>query len=83
MRDRFISVAVSREPEPPAFRTAPPRRELEEITGIGPTYARRLRDGGFKVASDLLNASAKDIAGVAGVSETRAGDWIKQVHQFS
>jgi predicted flap endonuclease-1-like 5' DNA nuclease len=30
MRDRFVSVAISREPEPPAFRTHEPPRPLEQ-----------------------------------------------------
>jgi hypothetical protein len=81
MRDRFISVAVSREPAPPQFRT--PQPDLEAVSGIGPTYAERLRDAGYAKAPDLRTATAADVAEAAGVSESRADDWIQQVQRFS
>jgi len=79
MRDRFISVAVSREPEPPAFRTRPEFQGLEDVIGIGPTYALRLKESGFQKPSDLIGASPAEIGEIAGVSASRAAGWITQV----
>lgn len=78
MRDRFISVAVSREPEPPAFRTASPPRGIETVIGIGPTYAARLQEAGYLHVSDLVGANAEGVAAIAGVSTSRATGWITQ-----
>jgi len=50
MRDRFISVAASREPEPPVLRTAAPvstASGIDAIDGIGPVFASRLKDAGI------------------------------------
>lgn len=84
MRDRFISVAVSREPEPPAFKNptetkAAELTELESIKGIGPTYADRLRAAGYTSSADLAGADAEQIAEVAGVGTTRARSWLDQI----
>jgi polyhydroxyalkanoate synthase subunit PhaC len=82
MRDRFISVAVSREPEPPAFKNAPDDEvygDLESINGIGPTYAHRLRAAGYSTAADLAGTDPDEIADVAGVSSSRARSWLDQI----
>lgn len=79
MRDRFISVAVSREPEPPAFRTLPEFETLEDVIGIGPTYASRLKEAGVATPSGLIGADPADIGEIAGVSASRAAGWITQV----
>lgn len=84
MRDRFISVAVSREPEPPAFKNPPEVgtaaiSELESINGVGPTYADRLRAAGYSSAADLAGADPDEIAQLAGVSISRARSWLDQI----
>ena len=84
MRDRFISVAVSREPEPPAFKNPAEMGSavssgLESINGIGPTYADRLRAAGYTTAADLAGADADQIAQIAGVGSTRARSWLDQI----
>lgn len=84
MRDRFISVAVSREPEPPAFKNPPEADSaevagLESINGIGPTYADRLRAAGYTVPADLAGADPEEIAKIAGVGTTRASSWLEQI----
>jgi predicted flap endonuclease-1-like 5' DNA nuclease len=84
MRDRFISVAVSREPEPPAFKNPPgvgtaANSELESINGVGPTYADRLRAAGYSSAADLAGADPDEIAKLAGVSGSRARSWLDQI----
>jgi predicted flap endonuclease-1-like 5' DNA nuclease len=78
MRDRFISVATSREPEPPAFRSSRARSPVEAIEGIGPVFARRLIEAGISDVGLLAEASPDLIAEAAGVSGARARAWIDQ-----
>jgi predicted flap endonuclease-1-like 5' DNA nuclease len=78
MRDRFISVATSREPQPPTFRSdkgdvAP----VDEIDGIGPVFAQRLTDAGLGNIPALASASPDRVAEAAGVSAARARTWIE------
>jgi polyhydroxyalkanoate synthase len=77
MRDRFISVATSREPQPPTFR-APPAEAVpvDQIDGIGPVFAQRLAQAGLGDVSSLASASPDRVAEAAGVSAARARTWI-------
>ena len=81
MRDRFVSVATSREPEAPSFR-APAEDEsvlgIEAVDGIGPVFASRLADAGLDTVRDLATASPDKVAEAAGVSAARARSWIEQ-----
>lgn len=82
MRERFISVATSREPEPPAFRGAPPNApKVDRIDGIGPTYAERLTKAGLGTVDALAAASPDRVAEAAGVSANRARTWIDSAKQ--
>lgn len=78
MRDRFISVATSREPNPPQFRTdassSPP---VDSIEGIGPVFAQRLTDAGISDVEALAAASPDQVAEAASVSAARARTWIE------
>lgn len=88
MRDRLVSVAISREPQPPAFRVpdrppstraptpAPTRVEVTEIAGIGPVYATRLGAAGINTVSELARADAEAVAEAAQVPRSRAETWI-------
>lgn len=78
MRDRFISVATSREPEPPRFRAVGDTEPLAIVDGIGPVYEERLNASGIEDLSGLAKASPDSVAEAAGVSATRARDWIAQ-----
>ena len=86
MRDRFISVAVSREPETPSFRAAKPAQpstEINAVEGIGPVFASRLQAAGLKTVSDLAAASPDTVAEAASVSAARARSWIEQARSLS
>jgi len=81
MRDRFISVAASREPEPPVFRAVVPKTEavaIDTVDGVGPVLATRLRSAGIDDISKLAASTPDTIAEAAGVSAARARDWIEQ-----
>jgi predicted flap endonuclease-1-like 5' DNA nuclease len=92
MRDRFVSIAAPREPQPPSFRvvTDPARPpapatashpgpdDLTEINGIGPVFARRLMEAGVTTFGELASATAETLAEVTGVTEARASDWVVQ-----
>lgn len=80
MRDRFISVAISREPEPPSFRVPDhsSNQPVERIDGIGPVFAKRLGAAGIDTVSRLAGASPDTVAEAAGVSAARARAWIEQ-----
>jgi predicted flap endonuclease-1-like 5' DNA nuclease len=95
LRDQ-ISTAVARidqieevlaaQPVPP---TAAPSSgdALEAIKGIGPVFARRLREAGILTFSDLTKLSAEEIQAI--VAPGRAShmfdieDWIMQARQYA
>jgi len=86
MRDRFISVAASREPEPPVLRTAtpvPPASGIDAIDGIGPVFASRLKLAGIDDVSKLASATPDTIAEAAGVSGVRARTWSEQARSLA
>ncbi len=84
MRDRFISVAASREPEPPVFRSTPPanHRSIEDVDGIGPVIAGKLGAAGIADLEKLAGSSPDTVAEVAGVSAARARAWIAQARDL-
>lgn len=86
MRDRFISVATSREPDVPTFRVTTPHEDgatMDAVSGIGPVFASKLSAAGFRDASDLADASPDSVAEAAGVSVARARSWIEQAQSLS
>jgi len=86
MRDRFVSVAISREPEAPTFRASPnnePDLSIDTVDGIGPVFAGRLKEAGLDSVSRLAAASVDKVAEAAGVSGARARSWIEQAEALS
>lgn len=79
MRDRFISVATSREPQPPHFKSEPPADSppVDVIEGIGPVFAQRLTEAGITDVASLAAASPDQVAEAASVSAKRARNWIE------
>ena len=84
MRERLVSIAAPREPEPPRFRVVTPPSEppaaghddLTLINGIGPVFASRLQDAGISSFAALHQAGAERAAEIAGVPPNRAEPWI-------
>ena len=93
MRDRFISLALPREPQPPAFRVAPhappaepgssQKDDLTIIKGIGPVYAARLEDAGIISLAGLAAAEAEAVATTIDVAAGRVSDWIAEARFLS
>lgn len=86
MRDRFISVAASREPEPPVLRAAPPAPPspgIDTIDGIGPVFAGRLKGAGIDSVHKLASSTPDTIAEAAGVSGAKARTWIEQARSLT
>jgi len=85
MRDRFVTLALIREPEHPTF-TLPPEipesaptdpDDLTTVAGIGPVFARRLMEAGIATYENLAGATPARVAGIVNVTEARAGKWIE------
>lgn len=51
---------------------------VQDITGIGPTYAERLAAAGIETVADLAEADAGSVSEAAETSQSRARDWIEQ-----
>ena len=58
------------------------RYDLEEVEGIGTTYAGRLRSAEIDSVSKLAVASPERVADAAGASETLAERWIGGARQL-
>ena len=52
--------------------------ELEDIKGIGPAYAERLRKADITTVAELADASAASLASETDLSETRIATWIER-----
>ncbi|MES3518148.1 MAG: class III poly(R)-hydroxyalkanoic acid synthase subunit PhaC [Natronomonas sp.] len=55
--------------------------DVQELSGIGPTYATRLRDGGIETVGDLAETDPETVAELAEVGPARAEDWIEQAER--
>jgi polyhydroxyalkanoate synthase len=61
----------------------PDRDDLTAITGIGPTYAERLRAAGYTSAAALADADPAALIEATGAPEARVRDWIEQAHDLA
>jgi predicted flap endonuclease-1-like 5' DNA nuclease len=56
--------------------------DLREIDGIGPTYARRLLDGGINTFAALAHQTSEHIMEISGVrSQAIAESWILEARE--
>ncbi|WP_226022459.1 class III poly(R)-hydroxyalkanoic acid synthase subunit PhaC [Halomicrobium salinisoli] len=73
--DRAVDEAASAEDDVAVEEEA----DVETVSGIGPTYAERLREAGVETVADLADRPADELAEIAGTSEARAQDWLDQI----
>jgi len=52
--------------------------DVETVSGIGPTYADRLRDAGVETVADLAARDAAELAEITNASPSQAQDWLDQ-----
>lgn len=73
-----VDVAVQEPGEPSGQPTGQEaaERQLEEIEGIGATFADRLREHGIETPADLATADVETVAEAADISEDHADEWI-------
>ena len=55
--------------------------DLETVDGIGPAYAKRLRDGGIETVAELAGAEPETVADAADVGTTRGESWIASAQE--
>ena len=65
-------------PEGEADPAATEGDDLEELKGIGPTYAERLRAGGVESIAELAETDVETLAELAEVPVSRAEGWLEQ-----
>lgn len=54
---------------------------LEDIDGIGPTYAGRLRDGGVETVDELADMEPATVSELTGAAKRRTTSWIEEARQ--
>jgi len=65
----------------------PSSDRVEEIVGIGPTYAKKLKDARIKTTDELLGAGGtkqgrKELSEKTGISETIILEWVNMADLF-
>lgn len=63
-------------PSPTKQAARPAGDDLTVIKGIGPTYAKRLRDAGLMTYSDIANASPEQLRDITRAAGADPSDWI-------
>jgi predicted flap endonuclease-1-like 5' DNA nuclease len=62
--------------------TTPEADDLQAISGIGPTYARRLQEAGIQTFADLAGATPSDIIQITGArGEETVRGWIDEAQR--
>jgi predicted flap endonuclease-1-like 5' DNA nuclease len=56
--------------------------DLEEIKGIGPAYADRLREAGVENVADLATADAAEVSDASGIGQSRVQKWIDRAETY-
>jgi polyhydroxyalkanoate synthase len=56
---------------------------LEDLSGVGPAYADRLRDAGVESVADLAGADLEELAADTELPVSRLEDWIDQADDLA
>lgn len=85
--ERVRAVILNQEPAPPKMTPPPqPPRQAEDLTavkGIGPAYARRLREAGISSVLELANADVDRVSDILSTSADRAQDIIDEAQSLA
>ena len=90
IRELEVELAsAAKRDDTPARRAVPSSAaadDLELINGIGPTYARRLREAGIKTYVELTQQTPERLREITGLKTWQAADptnWITEAHQLA
>lgn len=56
--------------------------DLEAVSGIGPTYAERLRKSGIQDVSQLATRDPETVSKISGASTGRTEKWVEQAREL-
>jgi predicted flap endonuclease-1-like 5' DNA nuclease len=62
------------------------RAHLQDIYGIGPVYAKRLKDAGISTFDELADANPKELIQIAKIQDWQVADpgsWVSQARDFA
>lgn len=79
-----VSVARQAAPRAPKPAAAPVADDLTQLTGIGPAFAGKLRNGGISTFAALAASTPETLAGIVQAPDWRRPDyasWIAQAQQ--
>ena len=57
--------------------------DLDQVRGVGPAYAERLREAGVETVSDLAAADPEDLAERIDVGVSRVADWVDHAGELT
>ena len=57
--------------------------DLTRVTGVGPTFAKRLVAAGINSFSDLANADSTELAETTGIAHSRVSDWVTRAAELA
>jgi len=85
MRDRLISLALPREPEPPTFRVSPTvePEDLTVIKGVGAVFSTRLQEHGVATLQALATADPAVLAAQLNTAQSRVEGWITEAQKLN
>ena len=57
--------------------------DLTRVSGVGPTFAKRLVAADINSFSDLANADSAELAKKTGITHSRVSDWVAQAAELA
>lgn len=75
--------AAAPTPKPAPKPKASGGDDLTQIKGIGPTYAKRLKDAGLTTYTDIANASADELRAITRATAADPSQWINEARSLN
>lgn len=76
--ERWITEAAYQQGQMDVVRSRVPDEEIETITGIGPSRAKKLKNVGIETVGDLAVANHREVAENAGFAESTIQNWAQR-----